>query len=98
MKAGRLLLSEVRQCLEARESFALESTLSGRAHAGLLRKARTIGYVIQLNYLWLPNVALAIRRVRQRVRKGGHSVPEADIRRRFSQSLQAPRGRLPAAG
>jgi predicted ABC-type ATPase len=88
VKAGRLLLSEVRQCLEARESFALESTLSGRTHAGLVRRARATGYVIQLNYLWLPNVALAIRRVRQRVRKGGHSVPEADIRRRFSRSLQ----------
>jgi predicted ABC-type ATPase len=88
LKAGRLLLTELRQCLRSRESVALESTLSGCTYVGLVREARANGYRIELNYLWLPTAALAIRRVRQRVRKGGHSVPEADIRRRFVRSLK----------
>jgi len=40
-----------------------------------------------LHYLWLSSPAQAIARVRQRVRMGGHDVPEADIRRRFKRSL-----------
>jgi predicted ABC-type ATPase len=88
VKAGRLLLTELHQCLRVRESFALESTLSGRTYVSLIRDARTDGYTIELNYLWLPTAALAVRRVRQRVREGGHSVPEADIRRRFARSLR----------
>jgi predicted ABC-type ATPase len=87
LKAGRLMLEEVRGCIEARQSFGLESTLSGKTYIGLLAKARLAGYEIELHYLLLPNAALAVRRVRQRVRKGGHSVPEVDIRRRYQRSI-----------
>ena len=87
LKAGRLMLEEVRGCIEARLSFGLESTLSGKTYIGLLSKAKQAGYEIELHYLWLPNVELAVRRVRQRVRKGGHSVPEPDIRRRYRRSV-----------
>ena len=41
-----------------------------------------------MHYLWLPNPAIAIARVRERVKKGGHNVPAADVRRRFGRSLQ----------
>jgi predicted ABC-type ATPase len=87
LKAGRLMLEEVRGCIEARQSFGMESTLSGKTYIGLLSEARKAGYEIELHYLWLPNVELAVRRVRQRVRKGGHSVPESDIRRRYQRSI-----------
>src|SRR5262245_2195320 len=53
----------------------------------MLVSARARGYRVKVFYLWLPSSAMAIRRVRERVRKGGHSVPPADIRRRFSRSL-----------
>jgi predicted ABC-type ATPase len=88
VKAGRLLLGEVTECVRARQSFALESTLSGHTYVRLLRSACEAGFSIQLNYLWLPSAELAVRRVRQRVRKGGHSVPEADVRRRYGRSIQ----------
>jgi len=87
-KAARLLLREVRDSVRRRETFGLESTLSGRAYLRLLRQARRAGFRIQIHYLWLPTVALALRRIRQRVRKGGHDVPEADVRRRFARSLR----------
>ena len=88
VKAGRLLLAEVESCLRAGESFALESTLSGRTYVAMLRNARAAGFMIELNYLWLPSAELAVRRVRQRIRKGGHAVPEPDIRRRYGRSLE----------
>lgn len=52
-----------------------------------LRVAKDARFTIHLNYLWLPSVDLAVRRVRQRVRKGGHAVPESDIRRRYARSI-----------
>ncbi len=86
IRAARLLLAEVRALMRRRETFALESTLSGRTYLRLLRDAKQAGYRIHLHYLWLPTVALAIARVRERVKKGGHHVPAADIRRRFHRS------------
>lgn len=83
IRAARLLLSEVRELVRRRETFALESTLSGRTYLRLLRDAKQAGYRVHLHYLWLPTVALAIARVRERVKKGGHHVPVSDIRRRF---------------
>ena len=86
IRAARLLLAEVRALMRRKETFALESTLSGRTYLRLLRDAKQAGYRIHLHYLWLPTVALAIARVRERVKKGGHHVPVADIRRRFHRS------------
>ncbi|MSR64630.1 MAG: Zeta toxin family protein [Verrucomicrobiae bacterium] len=86
-KAGRLLLREVRECISHRETFALESTLSGKTYIRLFRRARQLGYEIELHYLWLSSPVQAIARVRQRVQQGGHHVPAVDIRRRFRRSL-----------
>lgn len=87
MRAGRLLLTEIGESLKRRETFGLESTLSGKTYIRLFRHARELGYEIELHYLWLSDPAQAIERVRERVRKGGHHVPAADIRRRFQRSL-----------
>jgi len=53
----------------------------------LLRRAKRRDYAVKLFYLWLPDVSTAIRRVRERVLKGGHDVPTEDIRRRYRRSL-----------
>ena len=87
VSAGKLLLHEVDGCLSKGDSFGLESTLSGTSHMKLLHKAKAIGYRIELHYLWLPSPELAIRRIAQRVKKGGHFIPENDVRRRFKRSL-----------
>ncbi len=87
VRAARLLLTQVDECLRRRETFALESTLSGKTYIRLFQRARQLGYEIELHYLWLSNPAQAIARVRQRVQQGGHHVPAADIRRCFKRSL-----------
>ena len=86
-RAARVLLTEFRSLIERRETFALESTLSGRTYIRLFQHAKSVGYRIALHYLWLPSTALAITRVRNRVKQGGHHVPAKDIRRRFQRSL-----------
>ena len=88
MKAGRLLLAEFKSLIARRETFAVESTLSGRTYLRLLRAAKRQGFRVYVHFLWLPKPAHAIARVRERVKKGGHNVPVADIRRRFSRGLE----------
>ena len=88
LKAGRLLLAEFRAFVSRRETFAFESTLSGTTYVNLLKQAKQKGFRVYLHYLWLPNPVIAIARVRERVKKGGHDVPVADIRRRFGRSLK----------
>jgi predicted ABC-type ATPase len=47
-----------------------------------------LGYCVNLYFLALPFVEAAIERVAERVRQGGHAVPEAVIRRRFHMGLR----------
>jgi predicted ABC-type ATPase len=98
VRAARLLLTQVDECLRRCETFALETTLSGKTYIRLFERARKLGYEIELHYLWLSSPAQAIARVRQRVKLGGHHVPAADIRRRFKRSLiHLPADYLPLA-
>lgn len=71
LKGGRILLSEVKSCIAKRESFALESTLSGKTFVTLLQNARTKGYCVQLHYLRIASVFDAVERIAQRVLQGG---------------------------
>ena len=88
LKGGRILLSEVKSCIAKRESFALESTLSGKTYVTLLQNARTKGYCVQLHYLRIASVFDAVERIAQRVLQGGHHVPTEDVKRRFGRSLR----------
>ena len=81
--AGRLMLARIREHTRMNESFAFETTLSGRGHARLIPRWQAQGYRVKLFFLCLPSVELAIQRVAARVSEGGHAVPEAAIRRRF---------------
>lgn len=85
-KAGRLVLEEARSLIAAKTSFALESTLSGRAQVALIHEAKAQGYRILLHYIVIGSATQAVARVALRVRLGGHHVPENDVRRRFDRS------------
>jgi len=85
LRAGRLMLEEIRAYVRRRESFAFETTLSGRIYARYIRQWQDIGYRIKLIFLSLPNVEIALERVRVRVAQGGHDVDESVIRRRFDK-------------
>lgn len=88
LKAGKLMLNEIRERVRKRDNFAIETTLSGLMYARLIPEWRQIGYHVKLVYLSLPLVELAISRVIARVAEGGHSVPEDLIRQRFAVGLK----------
>ncbi len=83
IKAGRLMLQEIAGCTQRNESFAFETTLSGLGYLRQIHQWKSMGYHISLFFLSLSSVEEAIARVAERVRQGGHNIPEAVIRRRF---------------
>ncbi len=83
IQAGRLTLAAIAQHVAQRESFAFETTLSGQAYAQQIPQWRQLGYQVALFFLSLPSAEMALQRVAERVRQGGHNIPEATIRRRF---------------
>ncbi|SFD80262.1 zeta toxin family protein [Paracidovorax konjaci] len=88
IQAGRLMLAAIAQHVERRESFAFETTLSGRTYARQIPQWRKAGYLVELFFLSLPHADMAVQRVAERVRQGGHHIPEATIRRRFASGLE----------
>lgn len=87
-KAGRLMLQEIFDHVHRGESFAFETTLSGRIYAKLIPDWQGLGYMVKLFFLRLSSPELAIARVHQRVKTGGHNVPEPIVRRRFAAGLR----------
>lgn len=84
IRAGRLMLSELERHFRSRQNFAFETTLSGRGYLRHIARWRTAGYRVKVIFLKLDSVEEAIERVANRVRQGGHHIPDSVIRRRFA--------------
>jgi predicted ABC-type ATPase len=87
-RAGRLLLERIRELTEERADFGFETTLSGRTYVKLLADMKASGYRVVLFFLWLPGAEMAVARVENRAKQGGHHVPAEDIRRRYVSGLR----------
>lgn len=86
--AGRILLEELERLTKAKESFALESTLSGKAYIKLIEDWKEMGYHIEIVFLRLDDPNLSLNRIAMRVAQGGHNVPKEDALRRFERGLR----------
>ncbi|MFT3780260.1 MAG: zeta toxin family protein [Ottowia sp.] len=84
IKAARLMLEEIDTCARRGESFAFETTLAGLGYLRHIARWRAQGYRVSLFFLRLPDAETAIARVAERVRQGGHDIPQTVIRRRFA--------------
>ena len=83
IRAAKLMLNEIHEHVRRGDSFAFETTLSGRGYARWIPRWQKQGYRVKLFFLRLPTPEAAISRVKKRVLEGGHDVPESVIRRRF---------------
>ena len=83
LQAGRVMLARLDDLARSRQDFAFESTLSARSFAKFLRGIQAQGYRVQVVYVSLRTPELAVRRVAERVSRGGHHVPEDVVTRRF---------------
>jgi len=88
LEAGRIMLRRIHQLAEQRISFGFETTLASRSYVSFLRRAQAAGYVVHVIYIWLSRVELALSRVAERVRQGGHDVPSVVVERRYWRGLK----------
>lgn len=88
IQAGRIMLETIQKLAGENVNFAFETTLASRTFATWIPKLKREGYEFHLIFLWLKNAELAIRRVEERVKTGGHSVSEETIRRRYRSGLK----------
>jgi predicted ABC-type ATPase len=88
--AGKEVVRLAKEHLERRESFAVETTLSGKNYLQMMQYARGIerGFEVVLIYIGTESVEINLARIAKRVLAGGHNVPEVDVRRRYVRSLQ----------
>jgi predicted ABC-type ATPase len=82
------MLERLRLLAHEEKNFAFETTLASKSFATWIPELKAKGYRFHLIFLWLDSVDLALSRVKERVKTGGHLVPEDTIRRRYTGGLK----------
>lgn len=81
------MIHRIGELTRQKKNFGFETTAAGTHHLSTLKSCQQAGYETMLAFLWLPNAAMAIRRVKYRVKSGGHSIKSDVIRRRYKKGL-----------
>ena len=81
--AEKAALKKIDECIEKNISFTQETTLSGRKTEASAKKVKELGYQVRLFYIALDTASESLLRIQNRVRRGGHNIPENDVERRF---------------
>ncbi len=87
-EAGRIMLQRINDLLESNITFAFETTLATKSYKEKILKAKENNYNVILLFFWLPNVKLAIARVKRRVLEGGHHIDTTIIKRRYIRGIK----------
>ena len=87
--AAKAVIRSANEHLERRQSFAVETTLSGKNYLQMMQYARAVdqGFEVALIYIGTESVEINLARIAKRVLAGGHNVPEIDVRRRYARRL-----------
>lgn len=85
IKGGKIAIERIQNSLEKGINFTQETTLSGRFTLKTIQKARELNYFIRLYYVGVNSAEESLKRIKNRVEKGGHDIPAADVRRRYSK-------------
>lgn len=87
IEAAAGFVERLDNALSSVDAIVIESTLSGKTLVHKIREAKNSGFQITIVFIFLESADACVDRVAERCNKGGHDVPEADIRRRFRRSL-----------
>ena len=88
IQAGKLLLGQIRSFSRKGIDFGFETTLAGKSYRNLLADLRNEGYKLHLFFLWIPTLEMALSRIEDRVKRGGHSIPKPVVARRFGRGIR----------
>jgi len=95
LAGGKAALTKINECIEKGVSFTQETTLSGRRTEATAKQCRELGYRVRLFYIGLDTASESLARIQNRVRRGGHNIPEDDVERRFAGRWEAVAKILP---
>ncbi len=87
VRASQLMLERMQDLVGKRKTFAFETTLAARSYRQRVLEWKELGYRVHLFFLWLPNPDMAVLRVANRVKQGGHNIPEHTIRQRYTRGI-----------
>lgn len=88
LQASKIFLQTLKQKLKKKETFAFETTLSGKSYLKQIPQWQQDGWQVVLIYLYIPGADFSASRVQQRVEQGGHNVPADAIFRRYPRSIK----------
>jgi predicted ABC-type ATPase len=86
IKAGKLFFEQIDKLINEGKKLIIESTLSGRSLLNWIKKIKDKGYFIKIIYVFLETHQMCIERIKDRVLKGGHFIPDKDVIRRYDRS------------
>jgi predicted ABC-type ATPase len=87
-QAGQQMLKRIDNLVKEQKSFAVETTLSGRAYVNIIKECEAAGYLVNLIFLYTDNQDLNVARVQSRVARGGHNIEEMVVRRRYNRGIE----------
>ena len=87
LKAGKIAVNKIKEYFEQGVTFNQETTLCGASIIRNIELAKALGYTIELHYVGVASVDIAKKRIAYRVSQGGHGIPDADVERRYRESL-----------
>lgn len=74
--------------MENNVSFNQETTLAGKSIVRNIKKAKQKGFYVIMHFIGIDSPDVAKERVKVRVLKGGHGIPEDAIERRYYESIE----------
>jgi len=95
IEGGKTALRKINDCLDKGISFTQETTLAGRRTEITASKAKEQGYFVRLFYIGLDTPEECMKRIANRVARGGHNINDEDVRRRFTGRWEALKKILP---
>jgi len=81
--AGKLFFLKLKEAVDDNKSLLIESTLAGRYLQKFIENIKGTSYQITIVFLFAESPEILIERIAERVKKGGHFVPDEDVQRRF---------------
>ena len=95
LAGGKAALRKISECIDKGISFTQETTLSGRKTEATAKQVKELGYHVRLFYIGLDTAEESLSRIANRVKRGGHDIPQDDVVRRFAGRWEAVAKVLP---
>ena len=95
LAGGKAALRKISECITRGISFTQETTLSGRKTEATAKQVRELGYHVRLFYIGRDSAEESLSRIANRVKRGGHDIPQDDVVRRFAGRWEAVAKVLP---